>query len=256
MNQFLAFTKKELRESIATFRLYILIAVFVLFGIMGPLMAILAPIILEMVAVEGSGITIIMPDPTAVDAWTQYFSSFAQMGSLALVILFAGIMANEFSRGTLVNLLTKGLKRHTVIISKFFSSALLWTIAIVLSIGVCYMYTAFYFETEAIPNFALVFVAPWLFGLFMISLLIFGGTLFGNFGGSLGVGLGVFFTLVFVNMVPGFERYNPVSLSSSALSLINGTGAAADLFPSILIGIAATIFLIVGAILVFNRKKV
>jgi len=256
MNQFLAFTKKELRESAATFRIYILLAVFFLFGVMGPLLAVLTPVILEMVAVEGSGITITVPDPTAADSWMQFFSNFSQMGSLAIMFLFAGIMANEFSRGTLVNLLTKGLKRHTVVLSKFFSSALLWTIAIVLSIGVCYMYTAFYFETEVIPHFALVFVAPWLFGLFMISLLIFGGTLTGGFGGSIGIGLGVFFTLVFANMVPGFDRYNPISLSSSPLNLITGAGTASDLLPAILVAAASIILMIVGTIVVFNKKKV
>jgi len=256
MNQFYAFTKKELHESFATYRIYILLAVFVLLGMMGPLMAVLTPAILEMIATTDSGITITMPDPTAVDSWTQFFSSFSQMGSLALLFLFAGVMANEFSRGTLVNLLTKGLRRHTVILSKFFSASLLWAVAIVFSVGVCYLYTAFYFETEAIPYFALVFLAPWIFGLFMIALLIFGGTLFGGFGGSVGIGLGVFFTLVFVNMIPGAERYNPVSLSGGALSLISGTGTAADLLPAILIGVATTILLVVGAIVVFNRKKV
>jgi len=256
MNQFLAFTKKEFREGIATFRIYILLAVFILLGLMGPLLAVLTPALLEMVAAADSGITITMPDPTAIDSWTQFFSNFAQMGSFAIIFLFAGVMANEFSRGTLVNLLTKGLKRHTVILSKFFSSTLLWTVAIIISIGVCYMYTAFYFETEPISYFALVFVAPWVFGLFMISLLIFGGTLFGSFGGSIGIGLGTFFILVFAGMIPGFDRFSPVSLSGGALSLIAGTGTASDLLPAIIVAAVSIVLLIVGAILVFNRKKV
>jgi len=80
--------------------------------------------------------------------------------------------------------------------------------------------------------------------------------LFSSFGGSLGIGLGVFFALVFANMIPGFERYNPVSLSGGALSLIAGAGTASDLLPAILIGIASIIVLLVGAVIVFNKKKV
>jgi len=256
VNQFIAFTKKELWESVATFRLYILLAVFVLLGVMGPLMALLMPAILEMVAAGDSGITIIIPEATAIDAWTQFFSGFAQMGILALAIIFSGIMGSEFSRGTLINLLTKGLKRHTVILSKFFSASVLWTAAIILSIGVAYVYTAFYFETEAIPHIVLVFGAPWLFGLFMISLLIFGGTMFGNFYGSLSVGLGTFFTLLFLNVIPAVERFNPVSLSSGTLSIIMRTAEASDFIPTIIICAVSIVILIMGAIAVFNKKKI
>ena len=255
MNQFFAFTKKEFYESVATFRLYILLVVFVLFGVMGPMLAILTPAIMEMVAAGDSGITIILPDPTAIDSWTQFFGNFSQMGSLALAVIFAGIMSSELSRGTLVNLLSKGLKRHTVILSKFFSAGVLWTLAITFSVGICWLYTAFYFDMADISHTALVFVAPWLFGLFLIALLVFGGTLFGNFGGSLGVGFGTFLTLVFVNMIPGAERYNPVSLAGGALSVMNGTGEAADFIPAILICVATIVMLLVGSISVFNRKK-
>lgn len=255
MNQFIAFMKKELWESIATFRLYIVVAVFIILGLMGPLMAVLTPAILEMLA-NDTGITIILPEPTAVDAWTQFFSGFGQMGTLAVAVIFSGIMANEFSRGTLTNLLTKGLKRHTVILSKFFNAGLLWTVSVLLSFAVCYAYTAFYFETEAIPHVVLVFGAPWLFGLFLIALLVFGGTLFGNFAGSLGTCLGVFFTLVFVNMIPNIGRFNPASLSTGTLAIINGTGKPSDFTPAIIICAVAIIVLISGAIGVFNRKKV
>lgn len=256
MSQFFAFTRKELYESKATFRLYILLAVFVLFGVTGPLLAILTPAILEMVATGDSGITIILPDPTAIDAWSQFFSNFSQMGSLTLAIMFAGLMSNELGRGTLVNLLTKGLKRATVIVSKFVGAGLLWTLAIGLSVGICWLYTAFYFDTADMTHTVFMFIAPWLFGLFLIALLLFGGTLFGNFGGSLGIGLGTFFALVFVNMIPGVEGYNPVSLASGALSVMSGAGSASDLVPATLVCIGGIGVLLAGTIAVFNRKKV
>jgi len=256
MNQFIAFTKKELWESVATFRLYILLAVFALLGVMGPLMALLTPAILESLATGDTGITIILPEPTYVDAWVQFFSGFAQMGTLALAVIFSGIMGSEFSKGTLINLLTKGLKRHTVILSKFFSAGVLWTGAIIISVGVAYVYTAIYFETEPIPHFVLVFGAPWLFGLFMITLLILGGTLFGNLYGSLAVGLGTFFTLLILNIIPAVERFNPVSLSSGTLAIIMGTSEASDFIPAVIVCTISIIVLVIGAIIIFNKKKV
>jgi len=255
MRQFLALTKKEFRESAATFRLYILLAIFLLLGIMGPLMALLTPTLLESLAGGDSGIIISMPEPTATDAWAQFFSGVVEMGMPILAIIFCGIMSNEFSRGTLINLLTKGLKRPTVILAKFFSAGSLWAIALLLAAGICYVYTAFYWDTAPIPHPVLVFGAPWLFGLFMISLLLFGGTLFGNFYGSLFTCLGVVLALMFANFIPNVVRFNPTALTGT-LSLINGTGEPSDFIRPLIICAAAIVALIAGAIAVFNRKTV
>jgi len=255
VKQFIAFTKKEFHESAATFRLYILLAIFLLFGIMGPLMALLTPTILESLAGGDSGIVITMPDPTATDAWAQFFSGVVEMGMPILAIIFCGIMSNEFSRGTLVNLLTKGLKRHTIILSKFISAGILWAVSFLLAVGICYVYTAFYWDTEPMNYVLLTFGAPWLFGLFMISLLMFGGTLFGNFYGSLFTCLGAVLALMLVNVIPNVARYNPTSLTGT-LSLINGTGDPSDFIRPLIICGVAIVALIVGSIAVFNRKTV
>jgi len=255
MRQFVAFVKKEFHESMATFRLYILLAIFLLLGIMGPLMALLTPTILEHLAGGDSGIIITVPDPTAMDAWAQFFSGVVEMGMPILAIIFCGIMSNEFNRGTLVNLLTKGLKRHTVVLAKFISAGILWAVSLLLAAGICYVYTAFYWDTEPMNHVLLTFGAPWLFGLFMISLLTFGGTLFGNFYGSLFTCFGVVLALMLVNIIPDAARYNPTALTGT-LSLINGTGEPSDFIRPLIVCGAAIVALIVGSIAVFNRKTV
>jgi len=255
VKQFIAFTKKELYESTATFRLYILIAVFILLGVMGPLMALLTPTILEGLAGGDSGIIIILPEPTAMDSWAQFFSGAVEMGMPILTIIFCGIMSNEFSKGTLINLLTKGLKRHTIILSKFTSAGFLWTIAFLLSVATCYLYTAIYWEAEAINHIFLVFGAPWLFGLFLIAILIFGGILFGNFYGSLFSSIGVAFVLMIANNIPGFSRFNPITVTGT-ISLIRGTSKPSDFIPAVIVCGILIIMLIIGSIAVFNRKKI
>jgi ABC-2 type transport system permease protein len=176
MNQFIAFTKKEFYESVATFRLYILFAVFLVLGMLSPLMAKLTPEILEMLGDMGTGIAIQMPEPTMMDAWGQFFKKLSQIGMLALVIVFGGLMSNELSKGSLTNLLTKGLNRHTVIFSKFFSASVLWICSYLLCFGVCYAYTAYFWEIGTMGHALLAFAAPWLFGEFMLALLIFSGS--------------------------------------------------------------------------------
>ena len=255
MNQFIAFTKKELYESHATYRLYILLAVFFILGVMGPLLAMLTPTIMEALMAGELGIEITMPEPTAMDSWVQFFGGISEMGIPVLVIIFCGIMSNEFSKGTLINLLTKGLKRHTVIFSKFLTAAMLWLVAYVIAVAVAYAYTAFYWEMDAINYVGIVFGALWLYGLMFLSALIFGGTIFGNFYGALFSAVGLFVVMLIWSFIPGISRFTPQRLTD-AVSLMNGTANASDFWPVIGIALGFTVLFIAGAVVIFNRKKV
>ena len=117
MRAYIAFTKKELLESLRTYKLLIMFMVFIFFGMLAPLTAKLTPKLLESIMTEG--MQIIVGEPTAFDSWAQFFKTVSQMGFIVVTILFSGMMANEFNGGTFINILTKGLSRSTVILSKF-----------------------------------------------------------------------------------------------------------------------------------------
>lgn len=69
---------------------------------MSPLAAKLLPQILA-----SEGISITLPDPSAIDSWSQFFKNISQMGLIVTVILFSGVLGTELSKGTLINMLTK-----------------------------------------------------------------------------------------------------------------------------------------------------
>jgi len=254
MKAFIAFTKKEFTESLRTYRLIVLMAVFLLLGIMSPLAAKMMPDILKGLA--DTGITITLPEPSAMDSWEQFFKNVGQMGMLALIITFCGIMANEFSRGTLINLLTKGMKRYTVILSKFLWASVLWAASYLLCLAVCYAYTVFYWPDSTLNHVFWAFFAPWLFGEFLIALLIFGGVLFKNFYGSLLSCGGVIIALNLVNILPKARKYNPVILAGDTLNLLNAQKDVADFIPAVVICGAAVMVLIAASVGVFNKKQV
>ena len=68
MRGYLAFVKKELLEQVRTYKLLILFLVFFIFGMLSPLMAKLMPEILSQMPMDG--ITITIPDPTAIDSYS------------------------------------------------------------------------------------------------------------------------------------------------------------------------------------------
>jgi ABC-2 type transport system permease protein len=256
MRQLAAFCKKELYESVATFKVWILLAVFILLGMMSPLFAKLTPELLKSLGEfsELSGMQILLPEPTAFDSWAQFFKNVGQMGMLVLVIMFSGIMSNELSKGTLINLLAKGLSRPTVILSKFAIATLLWTAAYVLCLGVCVAYTAYFWGSTELQHAFIAFAALWLFGEFLLSLLIFGGTLFGNIYGSLLSCLGAIIALNVVAIIPSAAKYNPIALAGGTLSLLSGASTPSDFAPALLICTCLTIALIAGTLLIFNKK--
>ncbi|MCL2538842.1 MAG: ABC transporter permease [Oscillospiraceae bacterium] len=254
MKQFSTLVKKEFSESAKTFRLYTMLAAFFVFGVISPLFAKLMPDIFN--SLEDTGFIITIPEPTALDSWGQFFNNVSQMGMLVLIIVFCGIMANELSRGTLINLLTKGLRRHTVILAKFLTSSVLWAACYTLCLGVCYLYTAYFWETGEMPHAFLVFIAPWLFGELLIALMIFGGAVFGNIYGSLLCCLGAVIAMNLISIAPKAARYNPLTLSAGTLELLAGTKETSDFFIAISVCCVLTAALTAGTVIVFNKKSV
>lgn len=253
MKQFMVFTKKEFKESLATYKLYILLAVFLIFGIISPLFAKILPDVLG--SMEDTGIVIQITDPTVMDSWAQFFKNIGQMGMLVIAIIFSGIMSNEFSKGTLINLLTKGLTRKTVVLSKMFSASALWTISYLLSLGVCAAYTAYFWNLDGLHHVLLSFTALWLFGELLISLLMLGGTLFNNnFGGLLSC-FAVVVILNLVGIIPNSAKYNPVSLAGGTLNLLSGAQEASDFIPAMIICTVLIIAIVITTILIFNKKR-
>lgn len=253
MRAFIAFTKKEWVESIRTYRLFILLAVFFVLGIMNPLTAKLTPTILANFAPEGMVIEV--PTPTALDSWIQFYKNVPQMGLIVLVIMFSGSMTGECSKGTFINMVTKGLKRSTIIFAKFTMSVILWTLSLLLCFGLSAYYTAYYWDLNGFSQILQSVFCLWLFGVFLLAALIFFGAIArSNYGSLLLTGCVVVF-LFLLNMLPSLQQYNPIYLLESSQSLITGELVMSDFGNSILVTLLISVLGVVGSVLCFDRKK-
>jgi len=253
MKAFVAFCKKEFIESLRTYKFIIMLATFILFGIMSPMIAKILPDLLNKTEMNGMILTI--PKPTAMDSWAQFFKNIGQMGVLILVIMFCGTTANEFSKGTLINILTKGMKRYIVILAKFTAAFVIWTVSYLTSFVVTYAYTMYFWEIEMSNGF-LTFSGLWLYGLLLVSLMILGGIWFRNIYGSLLLTAGGIIVMSVLNISPQLRKYNPISLTGDTLDLLNGTKVPADFIPALIICIALTVLFIAVSVFIFNRKQV
>lgn len=253
MRAFTAFIKKELCEASRTYKLMIMLLVFFLLGIMGPFTAKLTPELLK--SLDSDQIKITITETTAKDSWLQFYKNVPQMGLIVLIIVFSGIMAGEFTKGTLINMLTKGLSRRIVVFAKLASASLLWTVSYLLCFAVSYFYTEYFWPDGEIFNLAMALLTLWLYGEMLIVAVLFGGVLFKNtYGALLFTGLLVA-VMYIINIIPEVSNYNPASLTSCGYSLITGESSAADSVWQLVSGTSVTILMLIGTISVFDKKQ-
>lgn len=253
MKGYLAFLKKEIFEYTKTYKLFIMLMVFAVFGITNPLMTKLMPDILE--SLMTGDVIITLPEPTAYDAWTQFFKNATQMGLIVMAILFSGVLSSELSKGTLINMLTKGLSRTSVILSKYTCMVLVWTVSIALCFGLTYVYTVFLFPQDEISNLLFSVFCLWLFGLFLLAAMLFSSALSkSNYGCLLITGIVVVACMI-VNVIPAAHKYNPISLSTDNMGLLMKSVEVSSLNNAILISCLFSMIFVLLSVLIFRKKQ-
>lgn len=253
MKNYFAFLKKEIIESNRTYKTLILFCVFIIFGMMSPVTAKVMPKLLAEFMPKGMEITI--TTPVVLDAWMQFYKNISQMGILLLVVLFSGILSTEKSKGTLIIMVTKGLSRDTVILSKFSVMILLWTISLALAGLTTWGYSCYLFPGEALPHLIFSLVALWIYGLFLLALLLLMSTFTrSNYSALLLTGV-VVAVLMMANILPTLQKFNPLFLSSKNVPLLMGVVKAKEFFLPMGITISSMVLLIVGAILIFRKQQ-
>ncbi len=253
MSGFSAFLRKEFLEQRRTYKLLIMLAVFTLFGMMSPLLAKITPDILGSMDMEG--VTITVPEPTYMDAYAQLFKNVTQMGIIVLLLVFAGSMSQELSKGTLVNMLAKGLPRTAVVMSKYSASLALWTVSLALCAAVHYGYTLYLFGSHSTDHLLFSLLCLWLFGALLLAIMMFTGTLLkGGYGGLLATAV-VLGILLLLSMLPGSAGWNPVTLASVSTRLLDGSLQAADILGALWVSTGAAVLCIAGAVLIFRKKQ-
>ncbi len=253
MRGFFAFTKKEFREHFRTYRIIILAAVFFVFGMFSPLTAKMLPEIFS--SLDMQGIVINIPEPTYLDAYSQFFKNMTQIGLIVVLLVFSGMITNELTKGTLVIILSKGLPRHTVILSKYLVAVILWTISYAAAAVLNHVYTVYLFNQVSGEGVLFSLFCLWLFGVFMLAVIILASTITqGNYGGLL-LSAGILILLMVLNMFPKCQRFNPVSLAANNAGLIANTVSVSDLVPTVWITVGLTALGILLSIFIFQEKQ-
>ena len=255
MRSLFAFTKKEMTEQIRSGRALIMVILFVAFGIMNPAVAKMTPWLLETFAdaMADSGMIIVATEVSALDSWMQFFKNIP-MALIAFVLLQSSSFTREYQTGTLVLSLTKGLERFKVVASKAFVISLCWTVGYWICFWVTYLYNAYFWDNSVAHSLWLSAVCWWLFGMWVISLMIFFSTASkANTGVLVSCG-GVVFVTYLLGLVPKIGKYLPTMLTDGA-SLVYGYSEPKDYAAAAVITVFTAVLLFAVSLPVFNKKQ-
>ena len=254
MRIFLSLLTKEAIEGARTKKIISTFILFLFIGLISPLTAKLTPMILQSIAT--GNIDINVAPPSEIDSWTQFFKNISQIGMFGLAIILSTQMANEFQKGTLINLLSKGLPRYQVVLSKIFYNFILWFLAYFCSFILTYFYTKYFFGISfPIRNILMAALLPFIFGLFLISLEILAGVISGNVIGTLILTTGGIVIQLIVSIRDEIVKYMPIALIGKPVNLIKGIGYD-DYYVPIITGSILLILCIVISIAVINKKQI
>ena len=255
MKTLFAFTKKEFTDHLRSGKLTVLGLIFLLFGIMNPAIARLTPWLLEFMSdsLAESGMIITGVTVSAMDSWVQFFKNMP-IALIAFVLIESSIFTKEYSSGTLVLSLTKGLARHKVVVAKSLILLSLWSVGYFICFLTTFIYNSCFWDNDVAKNLGLSILCWWLFGIFIISLISLFSTLFtSSTSVLLGVGGAVLISYIF-GLIPKIGGCLPTHLTDGN-SLIYGLKSAEDYLLAILITALVSAVSFAVSIPIFNKKQ-
>ncbi len=248
MSGFRALLRKELLEQWRTTRLAVVATVFLLVGLSSPLLARFTPEILK--AVGGGQFQIILPTPTAADAYDQLAKNLGQFGALIAVLLAMGSVATEKERGTAALILTKPASRGAFLGAKMVAIATTLGVATAIAAAGAWFYTLVLFEPLDVLGFTAAAVLQWLTLVAFAAITFLGSTLTRSSLAAAGLGVAAFIVLGILSIVPTLGHYLPTGLGEPARGLalglpgvdVLGPTAAAIVLIGALVGVAWLVF--------------
>ena len=223
MRQLRAMMKKELFEQLKTHRLVVMLLLFTLVGVLSPAFAKMTPWLLDLVSgdMAETGIQIGNLEVTSLSSWTQ----------------------------------SKGLKRHNILLPKYFALLLTWTFGCLISFGITFAYTVYFWDNSIIQNQAFSLLTFYLLGVWMISVLVGASVFCRSVSAVLLVCAACFGISYFAGFFPAVSDYVPTLLLGQ-MDLLTGTTDCSHFLPAIVITVLLTVFNVTAAVLCFRKTSI
>jgi len=227
LNNFAAFTAKELTESLRTKRLFVLVCVFISLALISVLTArFVGEILAALMSAEGgTPIIIEVPPPVWSDSYAQLYSSLTELGIIAIIMLHMSIILREKSTGTIDLMMAKGLTAGVFVLSKYAVAAGVSLITLFIAVFVTYGYTwVLFYYACSLGCVLLGAVSFGAFMLMMLAIVFLCSAIAKSTAISAVLGLAAFFVMLLIGSLPVVGRFAPSGLVNYSVALSAGGG--------------------------------
>jgi ABC-2 type transport system permease protein len=231
---------KELIESWRTYRLPVVVGLFLIIGLGSPLLAKFLPDIIAAAGGDQLG-AIEIATPVAADAVTQVWKNLSQFGAFAAIILAMSSVALELDRGTAAFVLSKTVTRGAFLGGKIVVVAAVLLAATLLAVLVAWVYTAILFEPASVGGWVAMGLLAWLGLAAWAAITFLGSTVTGSAAAAAGLGFVAWLGLSILSAIPNIGRLTPGGLADPAIALATGRPIEPD---DVVVPIVATVILI------------
>ncbi len=217
-----------------------LVAVYLVFGLIGPVMAKYMAGLLEHVQ---SGITITVPPPQPKDGIVNYLSQVGQLGLIVVVAVAAGAMSFDARRGISTFLRTRATGMWALVGPRFTVNAIAAALAYTLGLLAAWYETALLLGSLPAGAMLAGLLCESVFLVFTVAVVAASASFTRSTLGTVGIALAALIVLSLAGSFAAVHTWLPSTLSGATVEFLSTTQLS-DYTASLLTAIAATALLL------------
>jgi len=202
--------EKEVIEAWRTYRLGIVCGLFVVLGILSPVVTRYLPEIIR--AFAPPGFQIDLPPLGVSDVIDQLLKNVIQFGALAAVLITMGSVAAEKERGTAALILAKPVSRVAFLWAKFVALGMIFGLATILAVVAAWLYTTLLFVAPPVLPWISMGIIIWLATMVYVSITFLGSAALGSPLGAAAVGFAGLIGLSLASIISTLNPWLPAGL--------------------------------------------
>jgi ABC-2 type transport system permease protein len=229
-----------------------LFGVYVVFGLLGP---VLARYMAQLVQRAQSEITIIVPPPQPRDGVVNYLSQVSQIGLIVVVVIAAAALTFDARRGVSTFLRTRAASMWRLVVPRVVTSGAAAVLAYTAGLAAAWYGTTVLLGPLPAGPMLAGLLCEWLYLAFTVAIVAAAASLARTTLGTVGLGLGALITLSIAGTVSAVHDWLPTSLAGAPVGLL-GPDTLGDYLPAIVVALAASTALVAFAVHRLQRREI
>lgn len=234
----------ELLRLWRTGRIWILLGIHVLFGVVGPLGARYLPEILERF---GGGIEVVVPTPTALDGMGQFASNAGQLGLLAVLAVTAAALAFDARPEWAAFLRTRVGSVRELVLPRVVAAAAAAASSFAVGSVVAAVLTGALIAPVPVGDLVLGIVLAGVYLAFAVAVVAVAASVARQTMSTVLLAVGVLLVLPILQLLPVIEDWVPSRLLGATTALLAGAGPG-DLVPALVVTVVLVPVLVAVAV--------